>query len=336
MDDDRVAAALRAVVDDAVSVEPIDRRGSSSAAGLSAMRLGGQAITVAWLAAGWPRQVRTVLERAQVPDLIAAPELSAGARRIATEAGVGWFDETGAARITLGPIVVVRDGKPPVRLDTNLGWRPGTLAICEALLTGCDATVEALRARTRLAVSTVADALKFLQKQHLLTATAERGPNAGRTIADASQLVEAYAAAAQRLRTPVSVRVGVLWRDPIADAIAAGRLWHRAGLAWSATSALSANIMAPLLTEVSPMEVYVDASQLPGLRQAAAAANLSEMNGGRLLLRPFPTPAQAALSTELRPGFWSVPWPRVYADLRASGVRGEDAAEHLRDELGHG
>jgi hypothetical protein len=335
MDDVRVAAALSAVVDDAVTVEPADGRGSS-AVGLSTMRLAGQVITVAWLATGWPRQVRTVLERKQIPDLIAAPELSAGARRIATEAGVGWFDETGAARIKLGPIVVVRDGKPPVRLDTNLGWRPGTLAICEALLTGCDATVEALRAKTGLAVSTVADALKFLQKQHLLTATAERGPNAGRTIADASQLVEAYAAAAQRLRTPVSIRVGVLWRDPIADAIAVGRLWHKAGLGWSATSALSADVMAPLLTEVSPMEVYVDAGQLPGLRQAAAAANLSEMSGGRLLLRPFPTPAQAALSAELRPGFWSVPWPRAYADLRASGVRGEDAAEHLRDEMGHG
>jgi len=26
----------------------------------------------------------------------------------------------------------------------------------------------------------------------------------------------------------------------------------------------------------------------------------------------------------------TAPWPRVYADLRRAGVRGEDAAEHLR------
>ena len=84
------------------------------------------------------------------------------------------------------------------------------------------------------------------------------------------------------------------------------------------------------------MEIYVGRRHLSGLRQAAAAANLAEMAGGRLVLRPFPTPAEAALSTELRPGFWSVPWPRVYADLRATGVRGEDAAEYLRDELGDG
>jgi hypothetical protein len=26
-------------------------------------------------------------------------------------------------------------------------------------------------------------------------------------------------------------------------------------------------------------------------------------------------------------------WPRAYADLRTVGVRGEDAAEHLREEM---
>lgn len=28
------------------------------------------------------------------------------------------------------------------------------------------------------------------------------------------------------------------------------------------------------------------------------------------------------------------PWPRVYADLRVSGVRGEEAAEHLFEVSG--
>jgi hypothetical protein len=31
-----------------------------------------------------------------------------------------------------------------------------------------------------------------------------------------------------------------------------------------------------------------------------------------------------------------VPWPRVYADLRTVGVRGEDVAEHLRQEMQRG
>jgi hypothetical protein len=29
-------------------------------------------------------------------------------------------------------------------------------------------------------------------------------------------------------------------------------------------------------------------------------------------------------------------WPRAYADLRTAGVRGEDAADNLREEMSHG
>jgi hypothetical protein len=57
------------------------------------------------------------------------------------------------------------------------------------------------------------------------------------------------------------------------------------------------------------------------------------MDGGRLVLRPFPTPAGARLSKTIAGGLRSTLWPRVYADLRVSGVRGEDAAEHLRGEM---
>jgi hypothetical protein len=79
------------------------------------------------------------------------------------------------------------------------------------------------------------------------------------------------------------------------------------------------------------MEIYLEARTLAQLRDAALKVNLTEASGGRLLLRPFPSPAGAALSSEIRPGFWAVPWPRAFADLRDGGVRGEEAADHLRE-----
>ena len=289
-------------------------------------------VSVAWLSVGWPRQVREVLARAFIPDLIAAPEMSPGARRTAAEAGVGWFDETGAADFTLGPTFLVqKDGRPTLQLDANLGWRPATTAVCEALLTGSSATVAAVHRRTGLAMSTVATALKFLETQKLLHAEASRGPGAARTVLDRSALLETYAAAAIRLRSPLSVRVGSLWRDPIAGITALGDLWSSAGVQWAVTGALTAEVLAPLLTQLSPMEMYIDARTIAELRLAVLKAGLREVGGGRLLLRPFPSPAGAALSTEIRPGFWSVPWPRAFADLRATGVRGEEAADHLRE-----
>ncbi len=330
---DRVLTALRDVLPESVAVENAPEPGNSRLPGMSTLLLEGRTLKVAWLPVGWPKQVREVLARRKVPDLVAAPELSVGARRILSNAGAGWFDETGAAEILLDRLVVVRDGTPSKPLDTTLGWRPATLAVCEALLTGCEATVTALSNKTQLAMSTVALALRFLETQQLVAARARRGRNAGRTVVDESALLEAYAAAAARLRTPFSVRVGVLWRDPVAGAVELGRSWRAAGLPWSATSALAADAMAPFLTEVSPLEIYVAEQKLSGLRRAASIAGLPEMDGGRLILRPFPTPAASALSTEIRPGLWSAPWPRVFADLRVTGVRGEDAADHLREML---
>ncbi|MEO8518029.1 MAG: hypothetical protein ABI438_02530 [Dermatophilaceae bacterium] len=328
----RVQAALSVVLDARVAVTPAAASVKSTGTDVSLVTLAERTVSIAWLPVGWPKQVREILARAVVPDLVAAPEMSAGARRTAADAGLGWFDETGAADFTLGPTILVRrDGTPRLRLNTNLGWRPATTAVCEALLTGSAATVGAVQKKTGLAMSTVATALKFLEAQKLLYSGADRGPRSARTITDQAALLEAYAAAAARLRSPQSIRVGTLWRDPIAGVIETGRLWTAAGVRWSTTSALTADVLAPLLTQVSPMEIYVEARTLAQLRDATLKVNLAEASGGRLLLRPFPSPAGAALSSEIRPGFWAVPWPRAFADLRDGGVRGEEAADHLRE-----
>ena len=81
------------------------------------------------------------------------------------------------------------------------------------------------------------------------------------------------------------------------------------------------------------MEVYVSGRTPSDLNRAALVAGLAAMPGGRLILRPFPTPAGDRVSYEVTPGLRSVLWPRVFADLRVAGVLGDDAAEHLREEM---
>jgi hypothetical protein len=56
------------------------------------------------------------------------------------------------------------------------------------------------------------------------------------------------------------------------------------------------------------------------------------IEGGRLTLRPFPTVAVRRLA-ETIDGLRVAPWPRVYVDLLSAGVRGEEAAEHLREVI---
>jgi hypothetical protein len=327
----RAARALRAVLPSRTSVD--ERPGATDRDVI--VTVAGQDVLLRWLPVGWPRQVAAALAQLPEPDVLAAPRLSPGARKRAGDAGVGWVDESGAAEIDRPNLAVSKTGDPAGRLDANLGWRPATLAVCEVLLAGtASATVSSAVEATGLAMSTVATALKFLERDGYLSSDIARGRAAGRRIADHGALLDAYAAAASRLRTPVSVPVGVLWRDPVAGAIDAGQRWSRAGLDWAATSALSAAVLAPTQTEIAPMEIYLPGRTPGDLRRAAAVADLREIGGGRLVLRPFPTPAAGALTVTVAGGLRSVLWPRVFADLRTTGVRGEDAAEHLREEMG--
>lgn len=302
--------------------------------------LDGAEFLVRWLTTGWPRQVAEALHATSRPDILAAPTMSPGARKAAHDAGVGWVDESGAADIhyrntsTGTTLVIETKGAPPAPLDARIGWRRATLAVCEALLANiAGPTVASVVEATGLSMGSSAQALKFLEKNgHLASATA-RGPKSARLIVDRDALLDAYAEAADKLRSPISISTGVLWRDPTAGVVKAGQLWDAAGIEWAATSALSASLLAPMQTEIAPMEIYVPGRSWSDLRRAAIAAGLQEIAGGRLILRFFPTPACARLTEQNLQGFRSMLWPRVYADLRTAGVRGEDAAEHLREAM---
>jgi hypothetical protein len=293
-------------------------------------------VEVEWLGVGWPRQVRELLDRPDRPDLVVAPEFSPGARKLLTQARMSWIDLTAAANIGLPGLLIIVESERGTRMPrANLGWTAGALSVCEGLLVGAGGTVAELVDATGLAPSTVATALKFLHGEHLLTAEAARGRNARRTVVDRDQLLDTYAAAAARLRSPESIRVGVLWRSPARGAHELGSRLEANGVAWATTGALAADVLAPYLTEVDPWEIYVDGGSLAELRQIAREVGLEEASGGRLLLRPFPTPAKDALSAEVG-GQRVAAWPRVFSDLRMIGVRGEEAAEHLRERMGTG
>lgn len=328
---DRAANALRAVLPAATQL-----RALSADADLRdvVVTVAERELRLRWLPVGWPRQVDLALARPPRPDVLVAPLMSPGARRSARKARIGWVDESGAAEIALPNLVVSKSGVPQNPLDANVGWRPATLAICEALLARrAVATVESAVEATGLSVGTAVTALKFLEKNGHLISSAARGRDAARRVLNHDDLLDAYAAAAARLRAPTALRAGVLWRDPIFGAVDAGKRWSRANIAWVATSALSAAVMAPIQTEVAPLEIYVSARSPSDLHRVAEVADLKPIEGGRLLLRPFPTPAADRLSVVLSRGLRSMLWPRVYADLRSTGVRGEEAAEHLREEV---
>ncbi len=321
----RVEGALRMVLPPAVDVRVVRERGSSVD-----LHVAGHKLRAQWLDAAWPSAIRQLLkERGQPPDLLVAEQLSAATREELSKMGIGWVDELGAAEIAIGTLVVSRSGRAP-EVKRIRGWTPSVVAVAEAVLCNTRPTVVAIGAATGLSSGTCTNALRALTEMGFLVARSARGRTSARSVANADDLLAAYATSVARSKPPPSVRVGVAWRDPIRGVTELGHVWTRAGVVWAATGLVAAGVMAPLQTTIGSATVYLAAESIPELTLFASKADLVPVEGGRLTLAAFPTSVSQSLVRsidELR----VAPWPRVYVDLRATGVRGEEAAEHLRE-----
>lgn len=290
-------------------------------------------VDIAWIGEGWLRDVDQLLAHSDSPpDIAVARRMSPGAREALSKRGIGWVDENGAGEIGIGPIVVSRSGRPDEAVSKDPRWTPSALAVSEALLCGGKATVEAMQEQTGLSAGSCTNALKSLSDIGLITSDAARGRNSARRVDDPDRLLDAYAAAAEAMPPTPSLSVGVQWRDAVEGLAEVGRRWTSAGDDWAATGASASAVVAPLLTSVSSADAYVAASSPAELESIAADAGLRPIEGGRLTLRAFPTTATRRLAREVG-GLQVAPWPRIYADLRSQGVRGEEAAEHLREVM---
>lgn len=326
----RLAAALQAVLPPPARFEVLD----VIEPGVAAVRIGSQRLVARWVGRGSVRTVSQALALQPKADVIVGSELSLGARTAASRASIGWVDESGAAEIAVDAVVVSRTGERRRTPDRPAGWTPAALSVAEAILCGTKATASATAEATGHSISSTAHALSMLTDLGLLEASAARGRHSGRQVVDPGRLLDRYAQAARLLRPAAQLRCGVLWRDPLAELQTLGQRWRQVQVRWAATGSLGAAVLAPYLAEIASGEVYVEAIGEPSLRNAARNAGLEPIEGGRLLLRPFPTGASERLATDVG-GISVAPWPRVYADLQEVGVRGEEAAEHLREAM-HG
>ena len=113
------------------------------------LELNGEPVRVTWLGEGGLRQARELIAgRKDRPDVAVARIMSSGAREALSAAGIGWVDETGAAEIARGSLIVSRSGRLPGSPRKPPHWTPAVLAVAEALLCGGRATVGAMQETT--------------------------------------------------------------------------------------------------------------------------------------------------------------------------------------------
>ncbi len=306
-------------------------------------------LSAAWVGEGWPKQIKYLLQGNSVPDVIVGRHVSPGARELAASQNVGWIEESGAAEFVTGSGLVVRTEPRVVQASASLNaqlrlrangtaiegkWSPAMLATAEALLLNTRATVEAVKEVAGLSTGATVRALRELTDRGLLSATATRGRNSERHLHDFDAFLDMYQRAAHlhRVRLATSF-THVLWRDPVDHIITMSKVWDSAGIRWAATGALAAQSVAPYLTDVQTVEIYVSDATTP-----IELDNIAAMIGGepssaraaRLVLRPFPT-TTSKRHIGHHGNLAVVPIPRLYADLFEVGVRGGEAAEHLKE-----
>lgn len=338
----RIQDATLAVLPDGLKVEiaPCSLTGAPSFDVRVPIGSSSHRFVAGWAGAGWPADVQTLVKVAPDVEVVFAKKLSDGARSWLSERHIGWVDETGRASLALDSgLIVVREPaateEPPVAENR---WTKTMLAAAEAVLAGVNPTVEAVEIATGMSRGASANALSRLERRGLLELPMpKRGPNASRRIVDVDSLVDQYAEAAGEFRKRQKVvRVHRLWANPldVLD-IEIGPALTALGVKWAVSGAAASTLLAPYLSDITVVEIYVDRSLLIARdRLASVLGGRVVEKGHRIEVRELPT-SMSARGPKI--GGVQVALPaRVYADLIASGGRAAEAANHLREVRGVG
>ena len=307
-----------------------------------------------WAGEGFPKDVERALDdlTKSPPDpretvVIAARRLSSGARAALQARGISWADEEGRAAIFAAPgLAVVREAAPsePRPREEGMRWSEGAAAVAEHLLVVAAerALLPTGRGTALPAVSEIAGELdlsapfvsRTLQSFDAMAWTAKEGPQRGtgarRVLTDATALLSGWAAW-HRGREPETVHAHGNFQDP--EAFLQERIGAWPGHAWALTGWLALERRATFMTNVSVITVYLDQEVFDdvgelgswltgaGLRRVESGARVDVVRADPYVLR----------QTRAEQGAPQVSDIRLYGDLLRLGVRGSDAAEHLRE-----
>lgn len=300
--------------------------------------------------AGYPQDIRRAL--VQIPDLdpehipvLVARRMSPGAGALADEAGISWADEAGALRLAAGLLVVAVDAAPtsptPPRPSEpgTVRWSDGSGAVAELLLGRAvrsdepqiDA-VTAIADHLGLSAPLVSRTLSTFDRIGWTERSGpSRGPHVVRRLVDPGAMLSSWAAWSSRRPRPTTV-AHALFTDPEDWVRGLVEVWPEGR--WSVTGEAAAQVRAPYLSRVQVVDVYLDPDLYDtDLDDLLGAASLERVaTGGRVhVLRADPYLARLVADSPTVADVPLVPDVRIYADLLAGGVRGDEAATELRD-----
>lgn len=262
---------------------------------------------------------------------------------------LSWVDEDGAGRVMVDPgLYVAREASTDriaAEAEPTLSWSRSAGSVAEALLsrrslsrTQHDPTavhavppLESLAAETGVSQGQISRVLtSFDSLGWTIKSGAARGPLARRTVEDPAAMLASWSAwhASRRFAT---LRGHAIVRDT-ATFIAERLAPKLPPGAWCLTGFAAAAIVAPFTTSVPSVACYIDRDRLDvDWTRLLELTGLRRVNTGEAVLFIAAEPQVMLQADASSRGVPTASSPRIYADLLAAGMRGEETAAHLRE-----
>jgi hypothetical protein len=300
-------------------------------------------LELVWAGRGWPAEVKRAL--AEIPSpwprqvVLVALRFSSGSLELLRQRSANWVDEAGRARIeSPDGLLVIRDVEPELEEPRTpaFRWARSSVDIAEFLLASPEEVFSAVDVAGHSGWShpqTTKVLRQFAGRGWAQKVGPARGRGSGWRLADPAALLDAWAAhvgsaGRERVLAHRVVRDPMAFlREQLAPALDSLMPWAASG--WAGLEAA-----APFVTAVPVLHIYIPAEAMAAgrLRDVMRATGLREVEEGARV--EFWAASELALALATETAFVPVvAAPRLHADLRALGGRGEEAAEHVREEL---
>jgi hypothetical protein len=264
------------------------------------------------------------------PVLLVAGETTADARQILEQHGISVVDGLGNAHIELPGLLFHREGRGShaQARPTRLTGKAGVAA--QALLLHPDRAwqVKDLAGEACVSAGLAHRVLARLEAEGVAIAEGT-GPGRVRRVTDPTALLDLWA----EEDAPRSTRsLGYLLAPSPQRLIEELRRGLDGGqIAYALTGAAAANLVAPFVTAVPVIEVWISALTAPD--EVYAATESEAVTDGHNLVF-LQAKDDTPLAFRERVGdVWLVGRFRLYADLRRDPRRGREQADHLRQEV---
>ncbi|MGB7587081.1 MAG: hypothetical protein WBM00_00055 [Solirubrobacterales bacterium] len=281
-------------------------------------------------AAAW-QLVQYTNAHPDTPVLLIAEETTAKAREILERHGIAVIDGLGNAHVELPGLLLHLEGRPrpkrtgatPARLSGKTGL------VGQVLLLQHERAwhVQDLAKKAGVSAGLAHRVVARLEREGIMAAEGS-GPQRVRRVTNPGALLDLWAE--ENVDRPARTLGYLLAQTPQRLITKLGTNLGGGGIDYAVTGAAAASLVAPFVTAVPIVEVWVSARTAPDeLLQRAEAEPVT--NGENVVFLQAKDDAPLAFR-EKEKGVWLANPFRLYVDLLRDPRRGREQAEHLRQE----